>query len=314
MTYETLESFMNDPRFTVDVLCVGQAPYDLTFAVDRHPQPDEKMFANELHQCGGGPAANAAVTVARLGYRSAFAGYLGRDTFGDLHLQELLAEGVQTDWIVRGDGPTPLSVSLVKPDGRRALVNYGGDQRPLPAHSIHFNQCHPRAILFDGWEPDISLPLAKWARQEGIPTILDAGSVHRGTEALAGMVDYLLAAEKFGRAYTGESDPVQAVRRLGEIAGTAAVITLGGDGLVWQKGAESGHLPAFTVEVVDTTGAGDAFHGGFAAGLVRGLAWSDLLRFASAVGALACTKMGARLALPGDTAVQAFLEGTPRET
>lgn len=298
---------MNNQTFTVDVLCVGQAPYDLTFAVERHPEPDGKMFAAALYQCGGGPAANAAVAVARLGHSSAFAGYLGRDTFGDLHLQELLAEGVQTDLIVRGDAPTPLSVSLVKPDGRRALVNYGGDQRPLPAHSIPFHQCHPRAILFDGWEPDVSLPLAQWARQQGIPTILDAGSVHRGTETLAGLVDYLLAAEKFGRAYTGESDPAQAVRQLSKIAGTAAVITLGSDGLVWQKGAELGHLPAFTVEVVDTTGAGDAFHGGFAAGLVRGMAWSDLLRFASTVGALTCTKMGARLALPGDTAVQKLL-------
>ncbi|MEJ2748402.1 MAG: PfkB family carbohydrate kinase, partial [Anaerolineae bacterium] len=86
--------------------------------------------------------------------------------------------------------------------------------------------------------------------------------------------------------------------------------TLGQQGLVWQKGAESGHLPAFPVEAVDTTGAGDAFHGGFAAGLVRNLAWNGLLRFASAVAALTCTQLGARLALPTDTAVQTFLERT----
>jgi sulfofructose kinase len=188
------------------------------------------------------------------------------------------------------------------------LVNYSGGKRPLPTNSIDFSFCQPRFILFDGWEPDISPPLAQRARQAGIPTILDAGSVHRGTEALAGLVDYLVAAEKFGRAFTGEADPVRAVKQLGEIAGTAAVITLGGDGLVWQKGIESGSLPAFQVEVIDSTGAGDAFHGGFAAGLVRGLAWEDLLRFASAVAALTCTKMGARLAIPTDTAVTRFLD------
>jgi len=294
--------------FTVDVLCIGHAPYDLTFAVDHHPQPDEKMLADALHQCGGGPAANAAVAVARLGHHSAFAGYLGRDVYGELHLQELRDAGVNTDLIVRGDDPTPLSVSLVKPDGRRALVNYSGGKRPLPAHSISFHHCQPRVILFDGWEPDISPPLAQWARQAGIATILDAGSVRRGTEALVGLVDYLIGSEKFGRTFTGEADPVRAAAELSQLGGTAVIITLGQQGLVWQKGAESGRLPAFTVKAVDTTGAGDAFHGGFAAGLVRGLAWNDLLRLASAVGALACTRLGARLAIPTDTAVKRLLE------
>ena len=298
---------MSNQPLAVDVLCVGHAPYDLTFAVDHHPHPDDKMVATALYQCGGGPAANAAVTVARLGHCSAFAGYLGRDVYGELHLQELIAAGVQTDLIVRGDAPTPLSVSLVKPDGRRALVNYSGDKKPLPAGSIDVGRIRPRFILFDGWEPYLSPPLARRARREGIPTILDAGSVHRGTQALVGLADYLLAAEKFGRVFTGEVDPTRAVKKLGQVAGTAAIITLGEEGLVWRKGAESGRLPAFPVTAVDTTGAGDAFHGGFAAGLVRELAWEELLRFASAVGALACTKFGARLALPTDTAVRQFL-------
>ena len=292
----------------IDVLCVGQAPYDLTFAIEHHPQPDEKLLATSLQQCGGGPAANAAVAVARLGHSSAFAGYLGRDMYGDLHHQELAAAGVRTDLIVRGDAPTPLSVSLVKPDGRRALVNYSGGKRPLPTNSINFSQCQPRIILFDGWEPDISLPLVRWAQQQGIPTILDAGSVHRGTETLAGLVDYLLASAKFGRNFTGESEPMQAVKILGRLAHTAAVITLGEAGLVWQKGAYSGRLSAFPVKAVDTTGAGDAFHGGFAAGLVRGLAWNDLLHFASAAAALTCTQLGARLAVPTDTAVRQLLD------
>ncbi len=299
---------MNHQNFSVDVLCVGHAPYDLTFAIDHHPDPDEKLLADALHQCGGGPAANAAVTVARLGHRSAFAGYLGRDVYGDLHQQELAAAGVRTDLIVRGEAPTPLSVSLAKPDGRRALINYSGDKTPLPAHSINFSQCRPRVILFDGWEPDISPPLARWARQADIPTILDAGSVHRGTEALAGLVDYLIGSEKFGRTFTGEADPVRAAAKLSELGGTAVIITLGQQGLIWQKGTETGHLPAFPVKAVDTTGAGDAFHGAFAAGLVRGLAWTELLRLASAVAALTCTKLGARLAIPTDTAVKRLLE------
>jgi sulfofructose kinase len=115
----------------VDVLCVGHASYDLVFSVSRHPGKDEKIFANGFLGCGGEPAANAAVIVSRLGFKSAFAGYLGRDVFGEMHNKELIADGVHSDLIVRGDLPTPVSMILVKPDGKRALINYKGETTPL---------------------------------------------------------------------------------------------------------------------------------------------------------------------------------------
>ena len=87
----------------VDVLCVGHASYDLVFSVAHHPSADEKIVADGLLSCGGGPAANAAVCVARLGFTSAFAGYLGRDLYGDNHFQELNDEGVNTQLIIRGN-------------------------------------------------------------------------------------------------------------------------------------------------------------------------------------------------------------------
>ncbi|MCA9977209.1 MAG: carbohydrate kinase family protein, partial [Anaerolineales bacterium] len=152
--------------FTVDVLCVGQAPYDLSFTVPHHPAPDEKTVADAFVACGGGPAANAAVQVARLGGRSALAAYLGLDGYGEQHRQELELAGVNTQLVVRGADPTTLSVVLVKPDGQRALVNYRGATRPLPAASIDFARCQARVILFDGLEPEISPPLAEQARQQ----------------------------------------------------------------------------------------------------------------------------------------------------
>ncbi|MEY3879642.1 MAG: hypothetical protein RIQ94_437, partial [Pseudomonadota bacterium] len=80
----------------IDVLCVGHASYDLVFSVDHHPTADEKIVAEDFLGCGGGPTANAAVTVARLGFKSAFAGYLGQDIYGEKHYQELLESGVNT--------------------------------------------------------------------------------------------------------------------------------------------------------------------------------------------------------------------------
>ena len=267
-----------------DVLCVGHACYDLIFGVARHVAEDEKSVATSYNGCGGGPASNAAVAAARLGVRAGFAGYLGNDPFGEKHFSELRHTGVITDLIVRGKAPTPLSIVLVKPDGNRALVNYRGDTAPLTANAIDFDRCTPRVILFDGHEPELSLPLAKWAAQHDIPTILDAGSVHDGTRALIHDMTYLVASEKFARAYTGSAEMAQALYQLSQKVDNV-VVTLGHRGLIWKNRCGKGRQPAFPVKAVDTTGAGDTFHGAFAAGLAKGMDWETLLKYASAAAA-----------------------------
>jgi sulfofructose kinase len=297
---------MKDSMILVDVLCVGHACYDLVFSIPRHPEEDEKIFADSLIGCGGGPAANAAVTVSRLGYQSAFAGYLGNDIFGTKHIQELTDERVSTELIVRGSSPTPLSTILVKPDGKRALINFKGATRPLPDDSVDFSTTQAKVILFDGHEPHLSISLAKRGRNENIPTVLDAGSLHDGTLALMGMVDFLVCSEKFARQFT-KVNSYEALSKLAEIS-PAVVITLGEKGLVWQCGSERGELPAIPITAVDTTGAGDAFHGAFAAAVSTGsMGWQDILGYASAAGSFCCTQMGARPALPNSKEVYAML-------
>jgi sulfofructose kinase len=291
----------------VDVLCVGHASYDLIFAVDHHPQADEKTFAQQFMSCGGGPAANAAVTVSRLGFKAAFAGYLGNDYFGQKNLEEFEEAAVNTDLIARGDSPTPVSAIWVKPDGQRTLVNYKGATHPLSASKLDLTGCHPRVVLFDGHEPDVSAELMKILQVKNIPTVLDAGSVHRGTLKLLELVDYTVASQKFSLECTGKADPKQAAAKLGQYC-PAVVITLGERGLVWKNKLGDGALRAFSVDAVDTTGAGDAFHGAFAAGLASGKSWEELLTYAAAVGALCCTNYGARPSIPSAKAVDAFLK------
>jgi sulfofructose kinase len=145
----------------IDVLCVGHASYDLVFSVAHHPAEDEKIVAEGFLGIGGGPAANASATVAKLGFKAAFAGYLGQDIYGEKHYQELLQCGVHTDLIIRGTSPTPLSTVLVKPNGRRALINYKGETSPLLSGAIDFSCVTPKVVLFDGHEPHLSAPLFK---------------------------------------------------------------------------------------------------------------------------------------------------------
>ncbi|MCK6622334.1 MAG: carbohydrate kinase [Calditrichaceae bacterium] len=294
-------------EIAIDVLCVGHAAYDISLQVSHHPGADEKCFAGSRVECVGGPAANAAVTVARLGGRSGFAGYLGNDLYGERHFRELSAAGVNTDLLARGDFPTPLSVILVKPGGQRTVINHKNQTPPLTHLPHDLSSWQIGAILFDGHEPDISLPLAEDAKSRGIPTLLDAGSVHRGTLMLTPQVDFLIASAKFAREFTGKADPEAALPELAALA-PAAMITLGERGLLWKRGEESGSYPAFAVEAIDTTGAGDVFHGAFALGVVWKFGFPKLLQFASAAAALSCTKSGARNGIPGAKEVERFLE------
>lgn len=296
---------MNREKKEVDVLCVGIGCADLMFEVDHHFGPDEKGFASSLISCGGGVASNAAVTVARLGYRAAYSGYLGKDLYGDKHIQELKDAGVITDWIVRGLSPTSLTILLVKPNGDRTAVNYRHNESYVKEGSIDFQTCEPKVILFDGHEPGTSVSLVRCAKEHKIPTILDAGSVHRGTRLLMEKVDYLVTSEKFARDITSERDEEKAIEKLSKTH-SAVVITLGERGLIWKKEGATGRLPAFDIDCVDTTGAGDAFHGAFAAGLAGGMGWERLLKYASAAGALCCTKIGGRPGIPTREAITQF--------
>lgn len=285
---------MNSQIPTFDLLCIGHASYDLIFSIDHHPLADEKMFADSLMNCGGGPAANAAVTAARLGFKAGFAGYLGNDGYGEAHWRELQVETVDSRLVLRGNSPTPLSAILVKPDGKRALINYKGDTRALPAHSVDFSLVRCKAALFDGHEPHLALDFLRSADAVGI-TMLDAGSLSDGTRALLDKVDYLVASEKFALQYAGNVD--QALVQMSAIA-PVVVVTLGEHGLVWRRGNEQGQMAAPPIVAIDTTGAGDAFHGALAAALTTDMSWQEMLRYASAAGGLCCSKMGARTGLP----------------
>ena len=292
---------------TIDVLCVGHASYDLIFSIDHHPLADEKISASGFVGMGGGPAANAAVTVAKLGFKAAYAGYLGLDIYGEHHYRELLDTGVHSDLIIRGKFPTPLSTILVKPDGQRALINYKGQTKALAADAIDFSAIIPKVVLFDGHEPQLALALLASLQDKSTISVLDAGSLHDGTLALLHKVDYLVCSEKFAIQYAGTIET--ALQRLAELAPTV-VITLGEKGLIWQRNQEQGTLSAFPVACVDSTGAGDAFHGAFAAALCTDMSWLDVLRYASAAGAWCCTKLGARTGIPNHEDIELLFKSS----
>jgi sulfofructose kinase len=196
---------------------------------------------------------------------------------------------------------------IVKPNGQRSVINYRKKTPVLSSNYFNIDQCNPRVILFDGHEPNLSLALAKQADARRIPTVLDAGSVHLGTEKLIRQVDYLVVSEKFAHQYTSRRNREQALRALQRITDTV-IITCGEDGLIWGKGGTYGTLPAFPVKAIDTNGAGDAFHGAFCAGLSQGMSWEDVLQYASVAAAGCCTRLGGRDGLPSQGEAMAMMK------
>jgi sulfofructose kinase len=169
-----------------------------------------------------------------------------------------------------------------------------------------------RVLLADGHRPEWNPALLVHTRATASPLVLDAGSWTDSIRELAPHADHLVASEACARAALADLDPAAtppAELRAALLAAPDAtvVVTLGPRGLLWQTPAENGTLAAFRIESVDTTGAGDAFHGAYAIGLARGLPLPALLRFASAAGALACTRPGAWDSLPASAEIEAFL-------
>ena len=217
-------------------------------------------------------------------------------------------------------------------ESRRVPVRVGAEMRDVACVDCRHRQdhqhiCRAELAVDHGAVPDIGsepqIAAQQWgqrpqhrlmvdlARRHSIPTVLDAGSLHAGTELLSGRVDYLVASQTFARQISGQEDAAIAAGQLHRPGGVV-VVTLGADGLVWRTDTDAGHLPAFEVDAVDTTGAGDAFHGAFAVGLSMGMSWHTLLRYASAAAALCCREFGARLGMPTHRAISELLKADPQ--
>ena len=295
------------------VLAIGYACWDLTFTVDHHFGPDEKGTARDLAQCGGGLAANAAAASGRLGFDTWLASYLGRDMFGDAHAAELKAHGVHTDLLLRGEVPTSISAIMVKPDGRRALVNHKLPQPLIAPDAINLDELQPDCVLVDGRQLPVAHRVLDQAARLGIPSMIDADSASRDILDLAVRVDHVVGSERYATELAGLADPAAAVVQLANDRQTL-VVTCGDKGLLWARDGAFGSMPAHQVEVLDTNGAGDAFHGAYAGALAAGLPWLDTLRFASATAALCCGTVGSRNGLPRQDAVHALMQEQPLES
>ncbi len=298
----------------MDILCVGHAAWDISVVLEDYPAENSKGETRTLLECGGGPAANAACLIASWDASCALATTVGADTYADRVLGELAAAKVDVSLVHRSQlDSTPVSVILVNEStASRTIINR--NLRGISPCRIAARPAwpdSPKVLLFDGHE--LSASLDAIAHFPDARTILDGGSVRPGTLELAQRVDYLVVSEKFARQFSGQSDLATderqeaAVRSLYEINGHPVVVTLGERGLLYGTDSLVHRMDAFRVESVDTTAAGDLFHGAFAYGILKGMPMRATLRLASAAAALSTTRRGGRTSIPTLAEVKTLL-------
>lgn len=302
------------PPRPLDVTTVGENSIDLVAVVDGHPAPDSKVEMREFTRLPGGESATAAVALARVGCRVRYIGRFGDDDFGRQGMASLREEGVDVSRVVVVPGVTSrFAIVLVdRTAGHRTVIwNLHPSLHIASADVPDAALAETRVLLVNSQEPAAMAEIAERARRADVRTVVDVERVRPGVERLLRAMDVVIAADGFPEAFTGVRGRGAALAALQQASGAAVVcVTLGEEGSLARADGREIRTPAFAVDVVDTTGAGDAFRAGFIAGWLgagRDAGLDDVLRWANAMAALNCRGLGARTASPTVTEVHALL-------
>ncbi len=284
------------------VVGIGACVMDTLIHVPNYPREDTKMRALSSGAAGGGPTATGIVAAAKLGADSAFIGVLSDDGGGKFLLSDFEKYGVGTEHVTVRSGYRSFTsvIWLAADSATRTCVFDKGDLPPLALNDDQVQAVREADILMiDGNEMDGAEQAARIARESGTKVLYDCGGLYQGVERLLGLTDIMIPSEEFALAHTGESDVRKAAKKLRDTYHPeVVVITRGKLGGLYFDGDEFWDYPAFPVKAVDSNGAGDVFHGAFAAAVVKGFSYRDCCVFASATSAIKCMGVGARASVP----------------
>jgi sulfofructose kinase len=295
----------------ISVLSLGNAALDVLTVVDRLPLPDEKLLTDNVLIDAGGPAATAAATVVRLGVEVKLAAVIGDDSVGDIIYDLNQRDGIDTSLIVRQTGRTsPISMVVANQGHYRAIIWSLGNTLPYQSSQEIIKASETSGVLLlDGKEMACGRELARNRRKQGALTMLDAGTLREGMLDLISECQLVAMSHKFATQLLAEFNPALALERVLAMGVEYAIVTVGADGC-WGMGPDGLllHQPAFPIKVVDSTGAGDIFHGAWAAAILKGMDWQEQLRYASGAAALGCRFPGGRKGIPTWQELESFIQ------
>jgi ribokinase len=302
-----------------DICVVGGINMDLVVQVPHIPRPGETVPGGNLARFPGGKGANQAVAACRLGASVAMVGQVGQDAFGRELLDTLEAAGVGTDGVRRVAGvSTGVALISVGSDGQNAIVvapgaNMAWDEASMAGVGQAVADCKILVLNLEVPPPVIARAV-RAARRGGARVILNPAPHRSGDESCFGDLDLLVPNQVEAALFAGVepeevTDWASVGRRLRRLGPSAVIVTLGGEGSVIVTADGTTPVPGFSVSVVDTTAAGDAFVGGLAAALLQDAELPEAVRFANACGAMAVTRAGAQPSLPRRIEVDRLIAG-----
>lgn len=298
----------------VDLVGVGLNATDTLISLTKFPERGSKVEYAQASILPGGQTASAVIACQTWGLSTRYVGKLGDDDAARLHCREFARAGVDAHIITAPHAASAHSLILVDSGGERTVLCQRNEQVLLRPGDLKRDWIvNARALLVDGFETAAAAQAVHWARESGIPVIADLDEMYEGVEDLSAHVDYLIVSRDFPSRMTGERNLELALRKMKSRYGcivTAA--TLGADGVLAWDGERFHLRPAYCVDVVDTTGAGDIFHAGFIYGLLQGWPLARRLDFACAAAALNCTRTGARGGIGPLGDVEKLIATTPR--
>jgi sulfofructose kinase len=294
------------------IICVGHAALDRVYRIDTFPPAPTKVRALEHIESGGGMAANASAAIARLGGSVELWSRVGDDDAGVKIRRGLKIAGVDARYVQAfEEGRSSTSAIVVDGHGERLIVgardiNMPSDTSWLPLERVE----GAAAVLGDlRWLEGLRAVFGR-AREVGVTTVLDADlGAREALPEILTLADYAIFSEPALREFHPGGDIPARLARALKLGPRHAGVTLGAKGYQWVDGDGAGACPGYPVEVVDTTGAGDAFHGAFTLALAEGRPAADCARFACAAAALKCTRLGSRVGLPTREEVEAVVAG-----
>lgn len=281
-----------------DVVGVGLNATDTMILIPHFPAYGGKVPFLEEVLSPGGQVASAMVCCARLGLRVKYIGTIGDDERGRIQWESLVASGVNLDHVqLRAGTPNQSAYILIdQSTGERTVFWHRPEALRITPGEITEEQITcARLLHIDGHDTPAVAHAARIARRHGIPVTVDVDTIYKGFEDVLPNVDYLITSSEFPERWTGEGDPLRALGLLQEAYGMrVAAMTLGAHGALARAGGRFHYSPAFVVNCVDTTGAGDIFHGAFCYAVLQGYGLDEALEFSNAMAALNCTALGAR--------------------